>query len=90
MPGQPRTRGDTPRPRQVPRWQQRAAAAVTPAEQLAVAGDRLRRGLARLRRPQRDPRARLEAAAEADRLAREAAMYLNRLAEQAERVVNGA
>lgn len=58
--------------------------ARTPQEEFGVACDRFRSALARMRRPQRDPGARIAAVAEADRLAAEAARFLNGLCDQAE------
>lgn len=66
------------------RWRREAAAASTPAERMAVAYGRLRRDMAHLRRPQRDPLKRAADTARADRLAADAAAYLTSLCAQAE------
>lgn len=66
-----------------PRRQEHAAKAATPDEQLAVACDRLRAQIARLRKPGRDPQVRDANTARADHLATEAAQVLHEMCERA-------
>ena len=75
-----RRRGDRP----APRWHDREAAAVTPDARLAVTYDRLRSGLAWLRRPQRDAERRLADGEMALSIAGEAAAVLAGFCERIE------
>lgn len=68
--------------RPVPRWRSAMASAVTPAERLAVAHDRLRSGLAWLRRSQRSADSRQRDRDLADSLASDAVEYLNALSDR--------
>ena len=63
-----------------PRWQQRMAAAHTPADQLAAANDRLRVAAKRMQRPQRDLTARQADTERAGQLLTATAEYANTLA----------
>ena len=71
--------------RPVPRWQQRAAAAQTPADQFAAASDRLRAAAKHMQRPQRDLTARRMDSGRAASLLSAAADYVNGLAAAIER-----